>query len=215
MTEPNETNEDTLPMTHTRRRPKWSLLITIGVFFLVIAGVLWIVFTAGSGPSPDDPIVEEYGPWRFEWQPPFWVTGYRREGQEYEIKFRYLPSEVDNITVNGSNASLSAPYYVSFDPDMSNVSKTHTALAFADTGAKLKGIYGATPFGACTTNVTDPACGDRAAITCESNVSAIVFTEAVEPSVTLSANCIEIRGTGPDLYRAETLMWYRLLGIVR
>ncbi|MFT4308634.1 MAG: hypothetical protein ACMXYM_04675, partial [Candidatus Woesearchaeota archaeon] len=108
------------------------------------------------------------------------------------------------------------PFYLSFDPAMSNESRVQAGLAMLDSGLKLRGVFGETPGLACTTNDTDPDCIGRPAVTCETpDVSVIVFYEAEEPSIRLDGRCIRVKGTGTDIYRAETLMWYRLLGIVR
>lgn len=205
-------DDQDVPKTE-QKRSNWWLYLSIGVLVLVCALVLYLVFSVSD---PDDnPIVESYGPWQFTWSPPIWKTFYRSDDQLYEIQFRYLPQEVDNITVRGSDVRLAAPLYLSFDPDMSNASKSYVSVAFSDASTKLTRMYGISPIAACTSNLTDPACAGFPQITCSSNVSAIVFTEAVEPSLTIEGSCISIEGTGEDLYRAETLMWYRLLDIVR
>ena len=198
----------------SREGTNWSIYLAIGAFVLVCAGLIYLAIQ--SDPGPQGPTIEMYGPWRFEWEPPFWKTLYVREGRTFDIRFRYLPQEVDDITVAGTQARLVAPFYLSFDPDMSNLTKAHLRVAVGDATVKLRGIYGETARAACTRNDTDPACLDVPTVTCETpNVSAIIFLEAEEPQVTLNGTCIIVEGTGADLYRAETLMWYRLLGIVR
>jgi hypothetical protein len=198
-----------------RGGPNWGLIFAIGVFTLVLAGLIYLALPDQDAPEPG-PERETYGPWVFEWEPPFWKTLYQRDERVFDIRFRYLPQEVENITVQGTEARLVSPFYLSLDPSMSAESKAHVGVAFTDATAKLRGIYGETPLPACTRNDTDPTCLTFPAVDCGTpNASAIIFTEAPEPSVTLNGTCIIIEGTGADLYRAETLMWYRLLGIVR
>lgn len=193
--------------------PNWGLYLAAGVLVLVIAGGIYLAIPDEALASPD---VEMYGPWRFEREGPFWKTLYQRGDQVFNIRFRYLPQEVDNITVHEGEAQLVSPFYLSFDPDMSEESRINVGLAFFDSTLKLRGIFGETPIATCTSNDTDPECINLPAVTCDTpNVSAIVFYEAEYPSIRLDGRCIRIEGTGADIYRAETLMWYRLLGIVR
>lgn len=196
-----------------RTGPDWGVYFAAGVFLLVIAGFVALALAS------DDEVEDEYhlyGPWRFERDGPFWKTLYQRGDQVFDIRFRYLPDEVENITVHDGEARLVAPFYLSFDPAMSNESRVQAGLAMLDSGLKLRGVFGETPGLACTTNDTDPDCIGRPAVTCETpDVSVIVFYEAEEPSIRLDGRCIRVKGTGTDIYRAETLMWYRLLGIVR
>ena len=197
-----------------QKGPDWGLYFAAGVFLLVIAGFIYLAVASDSGPiGPEE---ETYGAWRFERDGPLWKTLYRRGDQVFDIRFRYLPQEVDNITVHDGEARLVSPFYLSFDPDMSNDSRVNVGLAFFDSTLKFRGIFGESPIATCTSNDSDPECIGRPAVTCDTpNVSVIVFYEAVEPSITLDGRCIRIEGTGADIYRAETLMWYRLLGIVR
>ena len=198
-----------------RSGPNWGLIFAVGVFVFVIAGLVYLALP-DQDPPDAGPERETYGPWVFEWEPPFWKTLYQRDGQVFDIRFRYLPQEVDTITVQGTTARLVSPFYLSLDPDMSADSKSYVGVAFTDATAKLRGIYGETPIAACISNDSDPACLSVPVANCDTpNASAIIFTEDAEPSVTLNGTCIIIRGTGPDLYRSSTLMWYRLLGIVQ
>lgn len=194
------------------KRLNWTLIISIVVLVAAAGLVIWLVTPHASAPKPT---TQSYGLWKFTPQGNFWVTQYNRNGQLYNLNFRYLPQNVTNITVTGSSSRLTAPFYLSFDPTMSNKSKAVVRVAFVDSTQKLVGIYGARPNAACTNNASDPECQGHPSITCASNVSAIVFTEAAQPSITLNGSCIHIEGTGADLYRAENLMWYRLLGIVK
>lgn len=194
--------------------PNWGLYFAAGVFLLVCAGLIYLAIP--SADEPQGPPVEMYGPWRFEWEPPFWKTLYQRDGQVFDIRFRYLPQDVENITINEGAARLVSPFYLSFDPNMSSESLSYVNVAFTDSTLKLRGLYNELPRAACTRNDTDPACANVPTVTCDTpNASAIIFIEAPEPSLTLNGSCIIIRGEGEDLYRTESLMWYRLLGIVR
>lgn len=193
-------------------RINWMLVIGVVVFVGAALLVLWLVTPHASTAGPR---VVSYGLWKFTKEGNFWVTQYDRNGQLYNLNFRYLPQNVTDIPVTGTTATLTPPFYLSFDTSMSNQSKAVTRVAFVDSTQKLVGIYGSAPRSACTNNATDPECTGYPSITCSSNVSAIVFSQASSPSLTLNGSCIHIEGSGEDIYRAENLMWYRLLGIVK
>lgn len=192
----------------------WGLYLAIGAFALVLGGLIYLALPTAQEPA--GPRVETYGPWVFEWEGPFWTTLYQRGEEVFNIRFRYLPQEVDNITIVEGDARLVSPFYLSFDPDMTDESLAYVNVAFSDSTIKLRGLYGEMPMPACTRNDTDPACLAVPVVTCDTpNVSAIVFLEAPEPRLILNGSCIVIEGEGEDLYRVESLMWYRLLRIIR
>jgi hypothetical protein len=200
-------------MDEEQKRRPWATLIATGILVLVGAAILYVSLESPAIEPGDDTVM--YGPWRFERDGAVWKTLYQRGEQVFDIRFRYLPSEVENITISGE-ARLTPPFVLSFDPDMSNETRTQVGLVIFDSTLKLRGVFGETPTATCTSNETDRECLDLPAVTCDTpDVSVFVFSEEVEPSITLDGRCIRVAGTGADLYRAETLMWYRLLGIVR
>lgn len=153
----------------------------------------------------------------------FWYTSIRNPlaNQEYNVDFRYTPSEVKNVSVSGNpklffklleDNNLTAAYFT-FDPK-SNL--TYMNLAAADLSKLLKVINGVTLVASCTSNETE-ACNTRPIVTCDSakGKSVVIFVKPSDkPSVSLKENCLTIEGTGNNLVKAYTkllFLWYNIL----
>jgi len=154
----------------------------------------------------------------------FWYTTIKNPivNQEYNIDFRYAPSQVRNIIVTGNpdnffvllkQGNLTASY-ITFDLD-NNVSSAVT-LAAADLSKLLKVINGITLVAACTSNQTT-ACYERPIVTCENQEDralVIYLKQSTAPRISMTKNCLTIEGENEDLVRAYTkllFLWYNIL----
>lgn len=153
----------------------------------------------------------------------FWVTDVKNPviNQVYSLEFRYPPSQVKNITIEGNPSSffkllelnnLTATY-LTFNP---NDNLTFMNLAAADISKLLNFLHGVTTVASCTVNETS-ACQDRPIVTCKSeegNAMVIYLRSSNEPKVIMNKNCLTIEGSGTDMLRAHTRLLFSWYGII-
>ena len=135
----------------------------------------------------------------------FWRTEWHLGEQNYEIDFRHLPSEVENIPYSGEadERFQSKELYVTIDPtDEFNEDTAYVTLAAVELAGKLADPFDRNVTAACTTNGTE-SCVDRPIITCDSTDSAVIYLKEDEnAAVTLNGNCAIIQGKGEELVLA-------------
>ncbi len=152
----------------------------------------------------------------------FWQTEIKNPyiNQVYQLEFRYSPSQVKNVSVNGDpnkfftllNLNNLTGAYLTFDP---NENLTFMTLAAADIARSLNTLHGIRLVAACTSNVT--ACSDRPIVTCQNQEGhAMVIYLKTDPvtKVTMEKNCLTIQGQGSDFIRAYNkllFLWYSVL----
>lgn len=153
----------------------------------------------------------------------FWYTTMSSPqfGAEVNTDFRYSPSQVKDIAVEGNPKdfftllqinNLTGAYFT-FNP-LGNL--TYVGLAAADLSKFMKMFNGVTLIAACTANETN-ACMDRPIITCESqigNAMVIYIKESNTPKIKMDRTCLTIEGLGSDLVMAYTkllFLWYNIL----
>jgi len=141
--------------------------------------------------------------------------------EEYNVEFRYSPSEVSDIPVQGNpnsffnllNINNLTGAYLTFDPT-SNLSSVN--LAAADISKFLNAINGVKLVAGCTKNETD-SCNLRPIVTCENKkgLSMVIFVkESEDPKILMKENCLTVEGIGNDLIRAYTkllFIWYNII----
>lgn len=154
----------------------------------------------------------------------FWYTTIKNPilNQEYNVDFRYSPSQVKNITVIGNPKSffdllkqneLDAAY-ITFD-FRNNVTSAYS-LAAADLSKMLKVVNRVTLIAACTENITD-VCSKRPIVTCENqeDKSLVIFLKDSEtPKISMIKNCLTIEGKNEELVKAYNkllFIWYGIL----
>jgi hypothetical protein len=153
----------------------------------------------------------------------FWYTAIRNPilNEEYEVDFRYSPSEVRDIPVIGDPNQffkllelnqLNAAYFT-FNP-LDNL--TYMSLVSADLAKLLKTINGVTLIPACTLNETEP-CQKRQILTCQSQEgkSVVIYAKhSNTTSITMEKNCLTLQGSGEDLLRAKDKLFFIWYGIL-
>lgn len=154
----------------------------------------------------------------------FWYTTVRNPvaNQDYNMEFRYAPSQVKNITVHGNprfffnllkQGNLTGAY-ITFN--FTQNASYATTLAAADLSKFLKVINGVSLNASCTSNET-LACHTRPVVTCENqdDRAVVIFVKNSETSaVTMYKNCLTIEGKDEGLVKAYTkllFLWYNVL----
>ena len=154
----------------------------------------------------------------------FWYTSMLNPftRQEFNVDFRYSPSEVKNISVIGDpinffrllkQGNLTGAY-ITFDLE-GNVSYA-TALTAADMSKLLKVMNGITLVAACTSNSSE-VCHKRPIVTCENQEDRAIVVyvkESIGSKITMQRNCLTVEGDDEELVRAYTkllFIWYSII----
>ncbi|MBI4146551.1 hypothetical protein HY489_04400 [Candidatus Woesearchaeota archaeon] len=188
-----------------------KIFSTIAV--LAIIGILLFIFVGLKKPPPEAPTVE-YNYYIFTQIEGLWETTVKERGQEYTATFRFNPTEVENLPVNGNKTGFrKPPIYLTFDPDASKDQFKYLALATTELSLHLIRGLNQSVEAACTKNETQ-ACADRPIINCKSNASVIYLLPKAPAQITLD-NCITLSGEGIDLLKSVDRLLYQLYGIMR
>ena len=190
-------------------------MIRIVVAMAVIALlVVLIVGKFNASKTQTQNMTFEYNNFTFTKAGPLYYTQYQSAGQLSTIQFHYLPQDVINITSRGVFTEFKEPIYISFQPNATGHNLAYMNAAIADLSRKLVGIYGNVPEPACTFPY-DESCKNVSTVTCDSNKSAVVFYQSNFSGIIFKGSCVEVYGSGEDIYRAETKLVYLLLGIIK
>lgn len=193
--------------------------ILLIIIFLAFAGGIFIVNKLKPKAK-----TEYSNGFIFTKQGNFWYTSIKNPlaNQEYNVDFRYSPSELKNITVVGEpkkfftllqQNNLTAAY-ITFD--LSKNITSSVTLAAADLSKFLKVINGVTLVAACVSNNTD-VCSTRPIVTCENQEgkSIVIYLKQTEtPKITMNKNCLTIEGQKESLVKAYTkllFIWYNII----
>ncbi|MFT4309021.1 MAG: hypothetical protein ACMXYL_00870 [Candidatus Woesearchaeota archaeon] len=185
-------------------------IIVIGL--VIIVSVSFLIF--GVNNIIDDNDYVPYGLYMFKAQNDIYTLEYQWMNNIYDINFKYHPDNVTDIPINGPWIDLNRTVYIAFDPYMSERSLAYTRAATLDLMQKLTLIFGRNVQIVCTDN-THPDCVDYEPVTCDTHDSAIVFYESETPRIVLKGSCYEIHGFEEDIFRAEHLLVFVMLNIVR
>jgi hypothetical protein len=204
------------------RKEDHSVLVLFGtVFVILLISVALGMFIRNSAKPK---IETEYSNgFVFTKSGKFWYTTIRNPvvQQDYNLDFRYPPSQVRNVSVSGDPRkfftllqinNLTGAYFT-FDP---NDNLTYMNVVGADLSKFLKVINGVTLVAGCTVNET-VACNRRPIVTCENQLdkAMVIYVKSSDvPKISLDKNCLMIEGTGDDLLRAYTklvFLWYNVL----
>jgi len=199
-----------------------DVLKVFGILFVIIL----IAFAVGSYlRSSSKPKIEtEYSNgFTFIKSGNFWYTTIKNPilNEEYNVDFRYPPSQVTDISIEGDPTSffrllksnnLNAAYFT-FNPTKN---LTYVNLAAADLAKFLNVINGVTLVAGCTINET-VVCSNRPIITCKNqkDESLVIYIEtSKDAKVSMEENCLTIQGEGDELVKAYTkllFLWYNIL----
>ncbi len=147
-----------------------------------------------------------------------WRTDWQREGQGYELDFRFNPEEVEDIPVTGKTDARFQfeRIYLTIDPtgEERTPETAYLNLAAVELSRKLVEPFERNVTAACTRNETD-ACASRPIITCENTNSSVIYLrQADEAKIILKGNCAVIQGKGEGIVRAADkalFQWLRIM----
>lgn len=153
----------------------------------------------------------------------FWVTVVLNSKTKvlYPEEFRYSPSEVKDIKVEGNPKTFldkliiggGDSIYFTFDPSKNTSLMNIIAL---DTSKMLNELNQITLVAACTKNETE-ACSDRPIVTCENQIGKALVIY-VKPSnlskLSTDNNCLTIEGSGKELLKTYTKLLFLWYGII-
>lgn len=188
------------------------------VIFVVVVALIWLFFMSLKVQPK-----EVSNGFIFQKQGNFWTVDVKspRLMQVLTLEFRYAPSEVKNITVEGdpqqffnilSLNQLDGAFFTINPTD----NTSYMGLAAADISKLLNVMNGIVLNASCTENKTD-ACNNRPIVTCESqkdNAVVIYMKYSNETKISMKDNCLTIQGNGTDLIKAYTkllFIWYRMI----
>lgn len=194
--------------------------------FLALFLILIVAFATGyliRSKAKPKVLTEESNGFKFVKVGNTWFTTIKNPiiNQEYNVEFRYSPSQVKNITVTGDpnkffrllhSNDLTAAYFT-FNPQEN---LTFMNVAGADLAKFLKVINDVTLVAACTVNETD-SCHTRPIVTCQNqeNKSLVIYLKpSDEPKISMIKNCLTVEGKGEGLIKAYTkllFVWYNIL----
>jgi hypothetical protein len=161
-----------------------------------------------------DQNTEHYNGFVFEKKANMWWTEWQKGNDVYEIPFRFPPSAVENITIEGE---LEDFYFnrmhITHNPEDSELQ--YIALAGAELTISLAQVFGVEVISACTAEKAG-VCPPRPVITCNnSNESVVLIQYAEEPALKLQGKCIIVEGSGFELVMLVDKMLYDLYGITQ
>ncbi len=205
-----------------KKKKDYEILKLFSVVFLMIIIALAFGYFVRSQTRPKQEIEYSNG-FKFTKVGSFWYTSIQNPlvKQEYNLDFRYSPSEIKDIPVEGNPDSffrlleknnLTGAYFT-FNP---SGNLTAVNLAAADLSKLLKVLNDVTLVAACTVNSTE-ACSTRPIVTCENqeNLSVVIYVKQdPTPKITMNKNCLTIQGQGEGLIKAYTkllFIWYSIL----
>ncbi len=186
------------------------LLISIIVVIAAFAALLGLGRDSGKKMTYNGfDFVNVEGIWRTEWQ---------REGQPYELDFRFNPKDVEEVPVTGKTdfRFQFETIYLTIDPTSEERTPeiAYLNLAAVELSRKLVEPFERNVTSACTRNETD-ACVSRPIITCENTNSSVIYLKlADEEKIILKGNCAVIQGRGEGIVKAADKALFQWLKIM-
>ncbi len=193
-----------------------KLMFQIGglLFFIAVAAaIIYAGISVRQAPKTPDAQVYTYNLLPFQSSEGFWLTQIERDGQLYNLQFRYFPTEVENVPMNGmvSEDFSSRDIYVTFDPKPSGLG--NLTIAAGELSLNLARGLDLSLISSCTS--AEFGCEDRPIVTCENtSLSVIYLRENPETGINLTDNCITVQGEGKELIRSVDhllYVWYRII----
>lgn len=198
------------------------LLASIGIFALVILGVLF----AGKLFPKEKQVSVKYNNFEFNKREGMWHVDLRNRvtDQVFDIPLRYSPYEVDEVEVQGNPSDflmLKEKYglnavYLTFDPEDTNL--TTIALGSSELSINLAQVLNIKPIAACANNETE-ACSKRPIVDCEDDDRLVIYLKGARenetPKVIEDTNCITLTGHNLDLLKSVDRMLYLWYGIMK
>ena len=216
-------DEDRLEVQKAENRGRFFLMVQ-GLAALAAVGLIVALLfgISSSEPSAPPPAIDEsernvFNGYEFEQSEGVWVTKWAREGQVYNLWFRFRPEDVTDVPVEGRTDERfqSRSTYVTFDavPGRS-AENAFLATAAFDVSNKFVSVFGRNVTAACTANETE-ACASRPIVTCGSTNSSVVYVRiSPETKVIRDGNCVTLQGSGENLSRAVDRALYEWLRII-
>ena len=189
---------------------KSSIILGIAIVAMIAGFLLLLQLNAMESTENEEDL-------RFELVNGFWQTQISRGSQEYILQFRYLPSEVKEVSLEGDvdERFQNQEVYITIDPsEERNANLSQMAIAAIELSRKLTDPFYREVVAACTRNETE-TCSEKPIVTCENkNLSVIYLKNDPEAKVIASENCVTIQGQGEGIVKAATRALYQWLGIM-
>ena len=185
--------------------------------FLVIAIVVFSIFalitySEHKKQEKFEEVVQDYNNFRFVKRSDMWWTDYKKGDVVYTIPFRYLPKEVENLSIGGNLTDFTMEKIkLTFSPEDNH--NRFVALATAELTLSLKSVFRADVEVGCT-KTNEELCPNLPVIDCNSSGSVVLLRIAQEPKVILDENCIIFEGNNTELVRGVDLFLYSIMGII-
>ncbi|HDD70628.1 MAG TPA: hypothetical protein ENF94_00545 [Candidatus Woesearchaeota archaeon] len=188
----------------------------IGVLVLIAVFVITLYLIPKISPAKPKIHEVEYNYFKFRKAGPVWETQVTYDNRLLQPSFRFLPTEVENVTMEGNLAKDfgTDKIYLTFDPLTDQKEFQTLTIGVSEMGMNLVKGFEKKIAAGCTRNETE-ACKNRTIIQCETaNESVIYFNPQGEPKVLLKGKCIELRGSGFDLLKSVDRVlyaWYKII----
>ncbi|MGM5482255.1 MAG: hypothetical protein ACQESF_02225 [Nanobdellota archaeon] len=183
-------------------------------------GIFIIVLMVGSGMglmlgrSPSSTNAAEYNGYTFKRDGAYWSTDYNGN----KISFRYLPSSVENISIQKSTTNTiksSQGFFITFDPDDTHIESLEVArLQMERTFGQKLGKY----VGVGVTQNTS-SYNKFPKITCSnatSKIPVIYMKSSSDTNIDFADNCLKINFASPaEVFALKDRLIYSVTGIIK
>lgn len=188
-----------------------ALVIILILIFSISYGVKYY-----KNKKAYEAVHKEYNYFTFDKEGLHWKTTWVRGEQQYILRLRHWPGELEDIKVTGKLNQIfnnSLDIYLTFNPEGEEFS--YMALAATELSLNINKALARNMIGACLTNTTAD-CYNRPIVTCEDKDKAVIYLkEAENPKVILSGNCMIIEGSKEGIVQAAERILYTWYGIMR
>lgn len=218
--------------------PTKTFFIALGVFALLLVAIFLIPRFFSEEPQTLSDIHKEnleegkdskteyvYNGYSFVYYDGLWYTQILNgiTGDLYDIPLHYGPKNLTDVVitgdldqffsgvVNGNISNASLRYYLTFDPNSSDMG--YIALASGELTQNLVKTFNIAPVSACT--VENEQCATVPIISCETAEEPVIYLKAGSPTLVYAeGNCITIQGEGIELVRAADRFILKLYNVM-
>ena len=194
-----------------------NLIIGFLLLAIIIGGYFgWQAYKLHKQQEIIDENIKYYNGYKFTKFHNSWLTDVAVDKTLFNLEFRFLPSQTENISMQGALATFSSrQVYVTFDPYVSESILPYTSLAVYDVGSNLAVVFNVEPVAACT-RLKNGTCPPRPIATCDNDTLSVIYIKVADKAgISMTNRCITISGQGFDLVRAVDRFIYSLLGIMK
>lgn len=191
---------------------KW-IILAIAIIAIIL--LLSFAYNKYKNKQEYEKLHKEYNYYEFDKEGLHWKTSWITDEQEYIIRLRHWPGELEDIEVTGSMNQVfnkSKDIYLTFHPEGNDLD--YVALAATELSLNINNALKRNIIAACLVNKTID-CAIRPIVTCADDDKAVIYLKQADtPKVVLSDNCIIIEGNDEDLVKAAERILYAWYGIM-